>query len=198
MASLQRKLCGRAVKQRDESNARTANANRTRKTAVGMYRVSNWRLELSDLLRRESEAEAKTAEAMIVQVATAHHASEPVLRAAEAALCLCQLRMEAANSLATASRLIVGNTLLVTVVDLRKERGMPASTAAAAAAVAAPVAAAACCCCCCSCCCCCLLLLLVVVARRGLLLFRCSYSARIVAAATHKRKKNKKTASGSR
>ena len=141
MASLQRKLCGRAVKQRDESNARTANANRTRKTAVGMYRVSNWRLELSDLLRRESEAEAKTAEAMIVQVATAHHASEPVLRAAEAALCLCQLRMEAANSLATASRLIVGNTLLVTVVDLRKERGMPASTAAAAAA-----AAAACCC----------------------------------------------------
>ena len=42
-------------------------------------------------------------------------------------------RMEAGNSLATASRLIAGNTLLVTGVDLREERGMPASTAAAAA-----------------------------------------------------------------
>ena len=70
---------------------------------------------------------------------------------------LCQLHMEAGNSLATASRLIVGNTLRVTGVDLRKERGMPASTAAAAAA------------------CCCLLLL--VVARRGLLLFQCLYSS---------------------
>ena len=51
---------------------------------------------------------------------------------------LCQLHMEAGNSLATANRLIVGNTLLVTGVDLRKERGMQASTAVAAAA--------ACCC----------------------------------------------------
>ena len=71
--------------------------------------------------------------------------------------------MEAGNSLATPSRLIVGNTLLVTGVGLRKERGMTASTAAAAAAAR--------------------------VARRGLLLFRCLYSsARTlgVAAATHK------------
>ena len=74
----------------------------------------------------------------------------------ETAARVFQLHMKASNSLAAASRLIVGNTLLVTGVDLRKERGMPASTAAAAAAVA--VAAAACCCCCWSslgvgCCC---------------------------------------------
>ena len=56
---------------------------------------------------------------------------------------LCQLHMEAGNSLATASRLIVGNTLLVTGVDLRKERGMLAPADAAAAAAAA--------CCCSSC-----------------------------------------------
>ena len=51
----------------------------------------------------------------------------------ETAARLCQLHMEAGNSLATASRLIVGNTLLVTGVDLRKERGMSVSTAAAVA-----------------------------------------------------------------
>ena len=43
--------------------------------------------------------------------------------------------MEAGNSLATASRLIVGNTLLVKGMDLRTERGMPAAAVAAAAAV---------------------------------------------------------------
>ena len=41
--------------------------------------------------------------------------------------------LEAGNSFATASRRIVGNTLLVTGVDLRKERGMSVSTAAAVA-----------------------------------------------------------------
>ena len=51
-------------------------------------------------------------------------------------MCLWQLRMEAGNSLVTASGLIVANTLLVTGVDLCKERGMSASTAAAAAAAA--------------------------------------------------------------
>ena len=40
---------GRAVKQRDESNARTANANMACNTALG-------RLDLSELLRRESNA----------------------------------------------------------------------------------------------------------------------------------------------
>ena len=47
----------RVVKQRDESNARTAtaNANMVCKTALG-------RLDLSDLLRTESEAAPKTAE----------------------------------------------------------------------------------------------------------------------------------------
>ena len=49
----------------------------------------------------------------------------------ETAARVFQLHMKASNSLAAASRLIVGNTLLVTGVDLRKERGMPASTAAA-------------------------------------------------------------------
>ena len=80
---------------------------------------------------------------------------------------LCQPHMEAGNSLATASRLIVGNTLLVTGVDLRRERGMPASML--------------------------LLLLLLIVARRGLLLFRFLYSSAsilVVAAATHKRQKH--------
>ena len=42
---------------------------------------------------------------------------------------LCQLHMEAGNSLATANRLIVGNTLLVTGVDLRTELGMSAAAA---------------------------------------------------------------------
>ena len=50
----------------------------------------------------------------------------------ETAARLCPLHIEAGNSLATAGRLIAGNTLLVTRVDLRKERGMCASAAAAA------------------------------------------------------------------
>ena len=60
----------------------------------------------------------------------------------ETAARLCQLHMEAGNPLATASRLNLGNTLLVTGVDLRKERGMWADAAAAAAAVVRI-----CCCC---------------------------------------------------
>ena len=53
----------------------------------------------------------------------------------ETAARLCQLQhVEAGNSLATASRLMVGNTLLITRVDLRKERGMSAAAVAAVAA----------------------------------------------------------------
>ena len=43
----------RSVRQRDESNARTANANMACKTALG-------KLDLSELLRRESKARSAT------------------------------------------------------------------------------------------------------------------------------------------
>ena len=177
--------------------------------------VSNWRRDISELFQRESEAAAKTAEAMVVQVpsgASCIRSRAPcrnnfiatavkcyagrkgetivaerkkVVTTAGTTPCRCcrssassapafqgrearnharwdsgfdetryklgrdrcapvpATHMEAGNSLATASRLVVGNTLLVTGVDLRKERRMPASTAAAAAAAAA--------CCCGSC-----------------------------------------------
>ena len=49
----------RAVKQRDESNARIAKVNVACKTALG-------KLDLSELLRRESEAAAKTPPKTIV------------------------------------------------------------------------------------------------------------------------------------
>ena len=71
----------RAVKQRDESNARTANAKMACKTALG-------RLDLSERLRRESEAAAKTAEDDNCKSQAVLHASEAALCAAEAALCV--------------------------------------------------------------------------------------------------------------
>ena len=49
----------RAVKQRDESNARNANANGTCKTALWGCTISNWRRDISELFRREPEAAAR-------------------------------------------------------------------------------------------------------------------------------------------
>ena len=69
----------RAVKQRDESNARIAKVNVACKTALG-------KLDLSELLRRESETAANTAQDDSCKSQVALHASEAVLRAAEAAL----------------------------------------------------------------------------------------------------------------
>ena len=75
MASSRRKLFATAVKQRDESDARTANANMASKTALG-------RLDL----RGESEVAAKTTEDDSCKWQAALHASEAALCSAEAAL----------------------------------------------------------------------------------------------------------------
>ena len=65
---------------------------------------------------------------------------------------LCQLHMEAGNSLATASRLIVGNTLLVTGWICARSGGCRLLLLLLLAAAAA-----------CRCCCCCCLLLLLLL-----------------------------------
>ena len=62
-------ILDRAVNQRDETNARTTNANMACEAALG-------RLDLSELLRKASEAAAKTAEDDSRNSQAAPHSSE--------------------------------------------------------------------------------------------------------------------------